>query len=1546
MKILKTKKKYSKSNSLIYIFKNIFSNTNKTKWKNTGFPAVFIIVSLLCSMSFASAALPSESENNDELIITGIQSIDLDESSFLSNKFLIKVEDASRKTIKESLKSDDTGIASLNNLNKQYGVVKFEPLLKHNSGSKKDSPLSNWYIVTLKTPKEKITRNSDQFVRFKGILDSYQHDPNINIAEPDYLINILTIPDDPYYSSSGSWGQSYPDLWGIKKISSEYAWDQSTGAASIIVADIDTGVDRNHADLKDNMWVNINEIPDNGIDDDANGYIDDYYGWDWVNDDNDPMDDHGHGTHTAGTIAAVGNNGNGVVGVNWNSRIMALKFLNSGGSGSLSDGVLALKYAADMGARVSSNSWGASGTSAVLDDAIQYEHDKGMVVVVAAGNSNADALGFTPASADRAVTVAASDHNDAKASFSNWGQKIDVAAPGVDILSVKAAINNMCTSSRGNIVGTDYCRVSGTSMATPHVSGLAALILAENPDLSNEEVRQLIRTGAVDLGPQGKDRDFGYGRIDADGSVSISNLRPLAPIITSPVSRTVVYGQAFKFIGSAGGPDFAEYKLEAGFGRDPAGWTTLAASTSQVTNDILATVDTTQLSDGIHIFRLTAIDTAGRSYQFQVHDIEVDNFDAEISSPVTLVSQGNINVLGSAQTKNGLPFDHYTMDWGEGTSPAAYSTSGITLTGSGQQPVDNSKLGTWDTSGLTPGQVYTLRLTVTSGSSVTSRYTTAVTVDQDLVAGWPKLISRSPNCMICEATPTVADLDNDGVNEVIITSPDNKIYVFRKDGTDFPGFPVSVTQGERFTWSANAADLDNDGTKEIIAATVTSSGTSKVYIIKSDGTFYPGWSNPVHVIGQQAGDGTPTIADLDGDGIKELVVIDPYYKKMHAYHVDGTELAGFPKTLPFTDLDYPGAPSIADLDNDGTPEIAYGLKDKLYVFDNQGNILSGWPFIAPSYNGRIINFESSPATGDIDGDGNFELLVIAHDGGVTTPVYAVKNDGTLLPDWPMGAGILSLGHSPMNSPSAVDVDDDGRDEVVVGLNTLSIFNLEGEMSIGEEIGAKISPAVSDVDGDGRFEFAGVRNNEVQIGNDDGSIYWERTFSTDARFFSPAVFSDLDNNGRVEFAVVQGRFSSDSGDLVVYIWELPETSSHPANGWPMFLHDPQRSGRLALSAPVNQTDDIAPSTSITSPADASTVSGTVNVTVSASDNVGVSIVELYRNNVSVGTKTSSPYIFTWDTTREENGEYTLQSKAYDKADNAGISSLITVNVSNDNTTPTVAITSPADASTVSGLVNVTVSASDNAGISKVELYRNDVLVGTKTSYPYIFTWDTTREENGQYTLQSKAYDKADNAGVSSLITVNVNNDNTAPKVSIISPTDASTVTGLVDVTVSASDNAEISKVELYRNNVLAGTKTSGPYIFTWDTTREENGEYTLQSKAYDVANNAGISSLITVNVNNFNDNTPPTVSIGNPLNNDNVQRKSTITITASAEDNVDVIKVEFYVNNILTCVDTSESYTCRWKVPARTGVTYVLQANAYDANGNKGLSEICEVTSVK
>ena len=195
-------------------------------------------------------------------------------------------------------------------------------------------------------------------------------------------------------------------------------------------------------------------------------------------------------------------------------KIMAIKFLNSGGSGYISDAVSSTYYGVNNGAKVLSNSWGGGGRSSTMQTAINYAYNNNVVFVAAAGNSNSDAYNYTPAGLDHVMTIAATDYQDNKASFSSWGDVVEFAAPGVDVLSLKSS-GGSCTT-----VGTNFCRMSGTSMATPHLAGLSALILSENPTMTPDEVQNVMQNGADDLGTPGKDIYFGYGRINAANSVN------------------------------------------------------------------------------------------------------------------------------------------------------------------------------------------------------------------------------------------------------------------------------------------------------------------------------------------------------------------------------------------------------------------------------------------------------------------------------------------------------------------------------------------------------------------------------------------------------------------------------------------------------------------------------------------------------------------------------------------------------------------------------------------------------------------------------------------------------------------------------------------------------------------------------------------------------------------------------------------------------------------------------------------------------------------
>jgi hypothetical protein len=352
-------------------------------------------------------------------------------------------------------------------------------------------------------------------------------DPDVAYAEPDYISHLDFVPDDPFFSTNGSWGQPYPDLWGLQVAGAAAAWEESTGGG-VTVAVVDGGV-APHADVAANLWENPGEVA-NGMDDDGNGYVDDLRGWDFFNNDNDPEDQFGHGTHVAGTIAAIGNNGTGIVGMAWRSRVMAVKGFGPGGSAPTSLLAQAIVYAAENGADVINCSFGGPGFTQVMTDAVLTARALGVIVVASAGNSGTLVGSTEPAGLPGVIAVSAMTPFDEVASFSNHGDQVSVAAPGVDVLSLLAPAPPL-----GPVVAGEYVRLSGTSMAAPHVAGLAALLLAAQPDLDAEEVRWHLELSADQLGYPGYEGEhwnprLGYGRINAvnvfDQPPITSRIRP------------------------------------------------------------------------------------------------------------------------------------------------------------------------------------------------------------------------------------------------------------------------------------------------------------------------------------------------------------------------------------------------------------------------------------------------------------------------------------------------------------------------------------------------------------------------------------------------------------------------------------------------------------------------------------------------------------------------------------------------------------------------------------------------------------------------------------------------------------------------------------------------------------------------------------------------------------------------------------------------------------------------------------------------------------
>jgi subtilisin family serine protease len=381
--------------------------------------------------------------------------------------------------------------------------------------------------------------------RLEETLARLQADPRVRYAEPNYLIQAAdhgSTPNDPSFHQQwglDNFGQTVNGSPGTADadIDAEEAWTVTHGSAGVVVGILDTGLDVSHPDLAGNVWVNPGEdcagCRTDGLDNDGNGYVDDWRGWDFVNHDNNPTDDNGHGTHVAGIIGAVGNNSVGVTGVNWDVQLMPLKFLDAAGSGTTADAVAALLYATANGADLTNNSWADAPFSQAMLDAIGQADAADSLFVAAAGNDGLDRDTYTdyPAAYDapNIVVTAATDANDARAWFSGYGARtVDLGAPGVNVYS---------TWRLGN-----YKYASGTSMATPHVAGVAALANAAFPAASDLGVKALLlRTADANASLAG--RTTTGGRLNANAAVTCSD-EPLVWLDSPAPGFTVSAGRS------------------------------------------------------------------------------------------------------------------------------------------------------------------------------------------------------------------------------------------------------------------------------------------------------------------------------------------------------------------------------------------------------------------------------------------------------------------------------------------------------------------------------------------------------------------------------------------------------------------------------------------------------------------------------------------------------------------------------------------------------------------------------------------------------------------------------------------------------------------------------------------------------------------------------------------------------------------------------------------------------------------------------------------
>ena len=808
------------------------------------------------------------------------------------------------------------------------------------------------------------------------VVDSLNHMPGVT-AQPNYFYRPLavgdptdavraqtqaTVPNDP----------EWPNQWGPRLIGLAEVWERTAAASreSTVVAVIDLGVDYRHEDLASRMWRNAaegNGVP--GLDDDGNGYVDDTIGWDftdapdvpgrgdYLDRDNDPMDESGHGTSVAGLIAAVINNGQDIAGIAPTARIMALRagadLVFGAGFLEEDDIAAAIAYAVENGARVINMSFGGDAHTPLMYDAVTYAYERGVVLIAAAGNDCSEAGLVFPAAYDETISAAATSESDVRAVFSCYGENLDIAAPGQGIVVLR--------------LGGGTMRNNGTSFAAPHVAGAAAIVLSMAPDLAPREVRSLLRAGVVDLGPPGWDAETGFGRLDLPTLLRVASA-PVAEIAAPVRPAGADTGTAWSLF-AQGAPPVA-WSLNYGVGSSPRVWTTLASGVLAAASDtVLGTFDTRSLPDTTCALRLVATDALGRSREDRTV-LTVDHTPPVFSCAPTLRRRWQ-------DTEERLLLEWTTDDLTLGTLLVWRGNS------SQGEPTLQIPLEFEDTHHLMPlrreavgGGSFTVRVRAVNRAGLTTESEPlAATVQPFTVPrnGFDVITRLPPGVLM----PGVTDFDGNGVPEVVIKPSNRAPY------DTVSVYELSPTGTARFVFDspvlmrpAAATDIDGDGLIDLIGIDQPSLSMTRVRIAGQAAIGLPPrttWWTGDYLLG-------PTVGDADGDGrIDMIALVDTNRAILRMYESSGPRqldlVAELVSPVPGVDGRFGTWRAVLDIDGDGRPDVVAGTTGgSVVIFPSTGNNAFGTPRVIPGKGDAVRVWGGI----DLTGDGRADFAVLRH----------------------------------------------------------------------------------------------------------------------------------------------------------------------------------------------------------------------------------------------------------------------------------------------------------------------------------------------------------------------------------------------------------------------------------------------------------------------------------------------------------------------------------------------------------------------------------------
>ena len=844
----------------------------------------------------------------------------------------------------------------------------------------------------------------------------YAKHPTVEAVEMNHLNRPCAVPpNDP----------SYGEQWNLSLINMPEAWRIEQGSPGVTVAVVDGGIDTRHPEFQSQLWRNVDEIPGNGVDDDANGYVDDINGWDFSDAptlpsngdsrvrDNEPEDEIGHGTHVSGIIAAAANNGIGIAGIAWRCRLMPLRAaFKYGGGGYLQndDVAAAIVYAADNGAQVINMSWGDTVNAFIIEDAVAYAYARGCVMVAAAGNDSSVGSWY-PAGLKTVISVAALGKEKHLSGVSNFGATIDIAAPGEEILS---------TDLNGG-----YQHLSGTSMAAPHVSGVAALVVSAHPNYSNTEVRDtLIATaGQLFVSPL-----VGAGSLDAYTALT-APIELIAKIDTVRVpTETKKSGHTgtIEIFGSAGGPQFSEYQLEYGIGEVPDLWFPLGTSQARPQlNACLYKWETSDLTEGRYTVRLSVKSEDG--------EIKRDRTVFDVRRTAPLISKHTSQPWFSGDRVSSVVL--WETDERATGKIDIFQTNGD-LVGTAYSDSENLlHLVNVSELGILPG-TYRYRLSVENRAGFLQIDDNDGMLYKIEVEDAPidplYLLQGASAERGLHAVGTPVDLNGNGKFELVTAEMGTniaQIFEIADDGA----FSEIFSFSEPFLPRA-IADTDNDGRMEILC-----NPPEVTFLLEqsAQGEF------PTERIWEAQGKWGRTIIDADADGAAEIFARDNTANAIFVYEADGDDRYRNTAILENPTVGNNGLSAnlaTGDFDGDGQIEILAADADgDVFIYEASGDNRYSQTWVARLDEGEPELF----AGGDMDGNGKDEFAICAKTGTAIgtialdirynhwlLTVFTSDGDDNYRPVWTQRIRDVQDGGNGM---TIADADNDGRNELCIAV---------------------------------------------------------------------------------------------------------------------------------------------------------------------------------------------------------------------------------------------------------------------------------------------------------------------------------------------------------------------------------------------------------------------------------------------------------------------------------------------------------------------------------